>query len=487
MIPWTERRAVIEPRYATSGRRFAGFTRVTAALPDETTLLKFRHRLIGSALTAPLRAAINGHLNTQGMLISQSTRGDATIIHAPRSTKNTAGERDPKMHQTKKGNPWYFGRKIHVGAEVGRQWRGAHRHRDGSQPGYMKTFLTILILILSQQVVANNSCFEDSEIKELIKISKALDKCFNGKSRCGDVSQLSIWEQKERNILRLVPFDRTQDDLMNKATGVVSITFGEYDGNDSGQQFQVSGQKISRCHIVTSAHLLYSDGRLPVESENFKIKFFSGQTCDPEYPFASQTSGKVVFKMMRKGTDYKCQSVDRYGNCEKRRIDGHSDLVIIKLDKFDRNDRDFFTVNSKKPSDLISGQKVNCWGYPGYHSRSEIRLSREKSDMLLWAQKEAQIFTGKGFKSSLGILTNAISYKGMSGGGCAMVTNPGELVGAFSNNNGVDGHSAIALDPKIIVEQGPNHLSGFHRLHQRYSQAHGGKKLSDLDAECDKE
>lgn len=105
--------------------------------------------------------------------------------------------------------------------------------------------------------------------------------------------------------------------------------------------------------------------------------------------------------------------------------------------------------------------------------------------MLLWAQKDAQIFTDKSFKSSLGIHTNAILYKGMSGGGCVMATNPRELVGAFSNNNGVNGHSAIALNPKIIVEQGPNHLSGFHRLHERYSQAHGGKKLSDLDAECE--
>lgn len=349
----------------------------------------------------------------------------------------------------------------------------------------MKTVLTILILILSQQVAANNSCFDDSEIKDLIKMSRALDKCFDGKSRCSDVSQLTIEEQKERNLLRLVPFDRTQDDLMNKATGVVSVTFGNYDGKYSGQQGLATGQKISRCHILTSAHLLYSDGSFPIESENFKIKFRSGQTCDVKHPFASTVSGKVVFKMMQKGTDYKCQSVDRYGKCEKRLIDAHSDLVIIKLDKFDRTDRNFFTVNSKKPSDLISGQKVNCWGYPGHNSK--IRLSEEKSDMLLWAQKDAQIFTGEGFESELGTHTNAIAYKGMSGGGCIVATHPRELVGAFSNNNGINGHSAIALDPEFITEQGANYLSGFHKLHKRYSQAHGGKKLSDLDMECDKE
>lgn len=107
--------------------------------------------------------------------------------------------------------------------------------------------------------------------------------------------------------------------------------------------------------------------------------------------------------------------------------------------------------------------------------------------MLLWKQKDAQIFNDKGFESDLGTHTNAIAYKGMSGGGCVIETNRTELVGVFSNNNGTNGHSAIALDPKLITKQGANYLSGFHKLHKRYSQAHGGKKLSDLDAECDKE
>lgn len=204
----------------------------------------------------------------------------------------------------------------------------------------MKTLLTILILILSQQAAANNSCFDDPEIKELMRVSKALDKCFDGTAPCSDVSQESIEEQKERNILRLAPFDRAQDDLMNKATGVVSVTFGQYGGKYSGQQVSASGQKISRCHVLTSAHVLYSDGNFPIESENFKIKFHSGQTCDINHPFDSRVSGKVVFKMMQ-NTEYKCLNV-RYGKCEKRLVDAHSDLVIIKLDKFDRNDRTFF-------------------------------------------------------------------------------------------------------------------------------------------------
>src|SRR6202011_3608002 len=101
-----------------SMRRFAGFSNVAAALPDETTILNFRHLLEQHDLTTRLLEAVNGLLKTKGLLVSQGTMVDATIIHAPCSTKNAKGERDPEMHQTKKGNQWYFGMKIHIGADV---------------------------------------------------------------------------------------------------------------------------------------------------------------------------------------------------------------------------------------------------------------------------------------------------------------------------------------------------------------------------------
>jgi IS5 family transposase len=101
-----------------SMRRFAGFSSVSAALPDETTILNFRHLLERHELTARLLTTINGLLTARGLLVSKGTMVDATIIHAPPSTKNAAGERDREMHQTKKGNQLYFGMKIHVGADV---------------------------------------------------------------------------------------------------------------------------------------------------------------------------------------------------------------------------------------------------------------------------------------------------------------------------------------------------------------------------------
>ncbi len=101
-----------------SVRRFAGFSSVTEALPDESTILKFRHFLEEHQLTGKLLEAVNSHLKAKGLLMSKGTMVDATIIHAPSSTKNAKKQRDPEMHQTKKGNQWYFGMKIHVGADV---------------------------------------------------------------------------------------------------------------------------------------------------------------------------------------------------------------------------------------------------------------------------------------------------------------------------------------------------------------------------------
>ena len=101
-----------------SMRRFAGFSGVTDALPDDTTILNFRHLLEKHNLTVVLLDEINAHLKDQGLLVSKGTMVDASIIHAPSSTKNQEQSRDPEMHQTRKGKQWYFGMKMHIGADV---------------------------------------------------------------------------------------------------------------------------------------------------------------------------------------------------------------------------------------------------------------------------------------------------------------------------------------------------------------------------------
>jgi len=157
VVPWSELLSVIEPYYPKSGgrgrqpmsllsmlrihymqqwyalsdpamedalyeiesmRRFAGLELGEDAIPDESTILNFRHFLEEHDLSAAMLSTINSHLKEQGLLMSKGTMVDATIIHAPSSTKNQDKARDPEMHQTKKGNQWYFGMKIHVGADV---------------------------------------------------------------------------------------------------------------------------------------------------------------------------------------------------------------------------------------------------------------------------------------------------------------------------------------------------------------------------------
>jgi len=155
LVPWSEFCAVIEPYYpkAGNGRRpiglermlrmycianwfnladeacedalydiaaFRDFCRIDLGgerVPDATSLLNFRHLLEQHDLGAALFAKVGELLLSKGMKLSGGTIVDATIIAAPSSTKNADKARDPEMHQTKKGNQWYFGMKVHIGVD----------------------------------------------------------------------------------------------------------------------------------------------------------------------------------------------------------------------------------------------------------------------------------------------------------------------------------------------------------------------------------
>ena len=155
VVPWAELESLIEPHYAKAGkgrqpvglgtmlrvyflqhwfnlsdpgaedalyespvlRSFAGVDLGRAAAPDETTILNFRHLLDKHELNGKIFDTVNLYLASQGIRISTGTIVDATIIAAPSSTKNSKKERDPQMHQTKKGNQYYFGAKAHIGVD----------------------------------------------------------------------------------------------------------------------------------------------------------------------------------------------------------------------------------------------------------------------------------------------------------------------------------------------------------------------------------
>lgn len=110
--------AVEEALYdSVSMRSFVGIDLGVERAPDETTVCKFRHLLERNELGKTLLKAVNDHLHRSGIKIAKGTIVDATIIGAPSSTKNKDGKRDPEMHQTAKGQQWYFGMKAHIGVD----------------------------------------------------------------------------------------------------------------------------------------------------------------------------------------------------------------------------------------------------------------------------------------------------------------------------------------------------------------------------------
>ena len=110
--------AVEEALYDSAVMRgFVGIDLGREPVPDETTVCKFRHLLEEHQLGGQMLEAVNLHLQSRGVRITTGTIVDATIIHAPSSTKNREQGRDPEMHQTRKGKQWYFGMKAHVGVD----------------------------------------------------------------------------------------------------------------------------------------------------------------------------------------------------------------------------------------------------------------------------------------------------------------------------------------------------------------------------------
>lgn len=99
-------------------REFAGLEGWDERLPDESTILRFRHVLEKHKLAAQILQTVNDLLSAKGVMLKGGSVVDATLIAAPSSTKNSSGERDPQMKQSRKGQQWYFGMKCHIGVDI---------------------------------------------------------------------------------------------------------------------------------------------------------------------------------------------------------------------------------------------------------------------------------------------------------------------------------------------------------------------------------
>lgn len=110
--------AMEEALYEITPMRVFARLSATKPIPDETTILNFRHLLEENELAPEILRSVNAHLTRKGLMLKRGSIVDATIIAAPSSTKNEAGARDPEMHQVKKGNQWHFGMKAHIGVDA---------------------------------------------------------------------------------------------------------------------------------------------------------------------------------------------------------------------------------------------------------------------------------------------------------------------------------------------------------------------------------
>ena len=99
-------------------RRFARIDMIEGRIPDETTILNFRHLLEEHQIAEQIFESVNQSLTEKGVMLKEGTILDATIINAPSSTKNKKGERDPEMHSVAKGNQWFFGMRCHIGVDA---------------------------------------------------------------------------------------------------------------------------------------------------------------------------------------------------------------------------------------------------------------------------------------------------------------------------------------------------------------------------------
>ena len=110
--------AMEEALYEIASLRSFARLSLNEPIPDETTILNLRHLLEANDLAEDILKLVNTHLSRKGLLLKRGSIVDATIIAAPSSTKNSTGQRDPEMHQTKKGNQWHFGMKAHIAVDA---------------------------------------------------------------------------------------------------------------------------------------------------------------------------------------------------------------------------------------------------------------------------------------------------------------------------------------------------------------------------------
>ncbi len=154
-------------------RSFMHLDFLTEQVPDATTLLHFRHLIENNRIGEKIFADVKARLEKAGLMMHGGTIVDATIISAPSSTKNKEGKRDPEMHQTKKGNQWYHGMKVHSGVDAG---SGYVHTITGTAANVHDIDETAKLIREDDEVVYGDSGYSGAEKREEIRNDSHLSK-----------------------------------------------------------------------------------------------------------------------------------------------------------------------------------------------------------------------------------------------------------------------------------------------------------------------
>ena len=180
-------------------RRFADIDLEVDVVPDETTILHFRHLLERHNLTKQIFDRTQRYLTEKGLLLREGTIVDATIINAPSSTKNRDKTRDKEMKQTKKGNQWYFGMKVHAGTDTG---KGLARRGVVTDAAVHDIQVMDELLHEEEKAIYGDKAYASAEKKKEYE-AKGVKWCVNRKAKRGhQLSQEDVEHNHKQSQIR---------------------------------------------------------------------------------------------------------------------------------------------------------------------------------------------------------------------------------------------------------------------------------------------
>ena len=220
-----------------SFQRFLHLDPFVDAVPDETTILNFRHLLEKNDLQEMIFKAINQHLEDKGLLMKRGTLVDATIIAAPSSTKNSSGKRDPEMSSTRKGSQYYFGMKAHIGVDGD---SGLVHSLVGTKAKCHDSTQRERLLHGEEQVIGGDKGYSDEKFKQFCRAAGVVYAISDKAKRHHPLSnaqkkrnrQLSSWRAKVEHPFQVIKcqwhFSKVRYKGLKKNTSQLFMVFGLY-------------------------------------------------------------------------------------------------------------------------------------------------------------------------------------------------------------------------------------------------------------------